>query len=150
MILEREYAVRVSGTPAPKGSLKCVGRRGSRAHVLLEDNPAVKPWRLRLEGVAQHLALPEPIDGPFGVEVTITVPSETAAARARVWPFRRSDGDADKHGRSILDGLADGRPKLFHDDAQVVDLQVRKVYAHTPHRDALDAPGAVVRFFPVG
>jgi len=31
-VLDREYVITIPGDPATKGSLRCVGRRGGRAH----------------------------------------------------------------------------------------------------------------------
>ncbi len=71
--LTRDYAVRVYGLPAPKGSLKCIGARGKQRHVLIEDNTNIKPWRELVEKAGRALPV-SGLEGPVGVEVTLTLP----------------------------------------------------------------------------
>jgi Holliday junction resolvase RusA-like endonuclease len=145
--LDRDYAVRVYGLPAPKGSMKCVGKNGR--HQLVEQlAKTVTPWRALV--VAAGKALPvSGLVGPIGVEVTFTVPRpKTVPLSVREWPTV-ARGDLDKMCRLLLDGLEDAG--LYGNDSQVVDLHAVKAYPDTPGAtDRLDRPGAVIRIFPIG
>lgn len=139
------WAVKVYGDPAPKGSLKCVGRNGR--HQLVEDTARTKPWRELVKQAGQALPLPGPLSGPVGVEATFTVQRPASVKpESRLWPWKRSSGiggDSDKLARTLLDGLQDAH--VFADDAQVCDLRAVKAYPHTPVPDVLERPGAVIR-----
>ena len=157
--LTRDYAVRVYGSPAPKGSLKCIGARGKQRHVLIEDNTNTKPWRELVEKAGRALPV-SGLEGPVGVEVTLTLPrpkSHYGTGRnatvlkptSPLWPISHQAGDTDKLGRTVLDGLQDA--ELFADDCLVVELTARKCYPTTPGAvDRLDRPGAVIRIYPIG
>lgn len=161
--LDDEYGVQVTGRPAPKGSMTCVGQRGKRKHVLVEDNADTAPWRARVELAGRKFPVAG-LDGPVGVEVTVTIerpPSHyrrtsggahLLKADAPAWPHRShgkygGNGDADKYARNILDGLADAG--LYGNDIQVVELTSRKCYPDTPCPDRLPRPGAVIRIYPL-
>lgn len=163
MILDREVVVRVYGDPAPKGSLKCVGRRGNRAHVLVEDSARSLPWRRRVRRAGEALGL-ERLEGALTVEATLTVPrpaahygtganAHTLRPGAPAYPYRRATGghggDVDKLARLVLDALED--VGVLTDDAQVVELTARKTYADGPGvlPDALDRPGLRLRLAPL-
>jgi Holliday junction resolvase RusA-like endonuclease len=145
-----ERTIRLYGLPAPKGSLRCVGRRGRRAHVLIEDNKNTKPWRDKVAYAGRRLRITEPWTGPIGVEVTVTVPRPATVRReGRPWPVTRSSYDVDKLARVILDGLQDAQ--VFRDDSQIVELTIRKAYPDTDDcPDRLDNPGACIRLYPFG
>lgn len=155
MILDKPLMVKVYGRPAPKGSLRVVGR-GPHAQVI-EDNANTTAWRAMIKraGRAWYSAgkLTEPIDGPVAVDCTITLDRPlSVTATSRPWPSKRSPGhgDVDKLARLILDGLEDAG--VYADDAQVVELTARKVYPDTPGippEDRLDRPGAVIHVYPV-
>ena len=166
-LLVREVVLVVHGDPAPKGSLKCVGRRGSRGHVLVEDSDRTGPWRERVAAGGRRLMavcdLPDGVSGPVALEVTFTVlrPSShygtgrnagILKASAPGYPAKRSSngigGDVDKLARTILDALEDSG--LLLDDSQVVELVTRKTYPDGPHvlPDALPRPGARIRLSP--
>jgi Holliday junction resolvase RusA-like endonuclease len=158
--IEREHVLVVYGDPAPKGSLKCVGR-GTR-HQLVENNHRTAPWRERVSRGARRLSV-SGLSGPLGVELTLTIgrpPSHylvdgvtlSAAGRRAPYPSARSrglGGDVDKLARTILDALEDADVLL--DDAQVVELTARKSYPDGPGvlPDALDRPGARIRLYPL-
>ena len=152
MILDAPLMVKVYGRPAPKGSLRVVGR-GERAHVI-EDNANTTAWRdlIRRAGRAWYTAgkLNEPIDGPVAVECTITLDRpESVTPTSRPWPSKKSPGhgDMDNLARLILDGLEDAA--VYGNDAQVVDGRPEGVPRHPHALDALDRPGAIVRLYPV-
>lgn len=141
-------AVTVYGQPAPKGSLKCIGRGGH--HQLIEDNAKTKPWRELVKQAGTQLAglQTEPWPGALGLMVTFTVPRPASVTPAkRTWPHKRSknSGDVDKLARTLLDGLEDSG--LFADDAQIVSLMAVKCYPDAGIPDSLDRPGAVIRLY---
>ena len=145
------WSVTVYGTPAPKGSMKCIGARGKVKHQLVEDDSSGggKAWRALMRQAGEQLrrtAGEQLQAGPVSVEVTMTLDRPASAPAARLWPALRNL-DVDKGARLVLDGLQDSG--LFHDDSQVVDLHVRKTYPDTPGcPDRLTRPGAVIRIWP--
>lgn len=160
MELDREHVLIVYGRPAPKGSLKCIGRGGR--HQLVEDAKRTKPWRERVAAGARRLTV-SGLSGPIGLEVTLTVDrpanhygtGRNAArlkASAPAYPARRSvgiGGDVDKLARTILDALEDAG--TLTDDAQVIELTARKTYPDGPGvlPDSLDRPGARIRIYAI-
>lgn len=152
MLLARERVVKVYGTPAPKGSLHCIGSRGRRNHVLIEDNKATKPWREFIKAAGLAICGDEPYEGALGVEATLTLARPASVMPAeRPYPHKKSPGhgDSDKLGRTVLDGLQDAH--LFSDDAQIVELVTRKGYPDSPGMpDLLERPGALIRVYPIG
>lgn len=160
-MLTHEIRAVIPGTPAPKGSLKCIGGKG-RGHQLIEDNARTKPWR---EKLARLLRRSWPTDQhaepkqPIGAEITISIdrtPSHRGTGRnahvlkasAPSYPTGHNTGDVDKHARLTLDALQDAG--ILPDDCIVVDLHIRKAYvgcSSTP--DALGHPGVVIRLFPI-
>lgn len=145
------WAVRVRGLPAPKGSMKCVGRNGR--HQLVPDNAVTaKVWHGHIVTAGRAL-LESPggprgtlRDGPVSVEITFTVPKPASIMPAgRPWPVTRSAGDVDKLARLVLDGLTDSG--IWRDDSQVVELTVRKAYPHTPAPDLTPEGGALIRIW---
>lgn len=137
-------AVKVYGTPAGKGSWRCIGSGGR--HQLIPDNrPALKAWTKLLHGAVAELVSRGhgPWAEPVAVEVTFTLARPAAATLAkRPWPHRRGV-DLDKACRALLDAL---QPALILDDSQVVYLTACKAYTDTPGvPDRLDRPGALIR-----
>lgn len=143
-------AVTVYGQPAPKGSLKCIGRGGH--HQLVEDNARTKPWRELVKTAGLELAKHNGhrLEGALALMVTFTLerPASVTPAK-RTWPHKRSkgSGDVDKLARTLLDGLEDAN--VFHDDAQVCSLLTVKCYPDSGIPDGLDRPGAVIRLYPM-
>lgn len=161
MTLRGEWLVTIPGRPKPKGSLKCVGRRGKRAHVLLEDNSGSAPWRAEVVSWIKRAGVTAAAKGqPLAAEVTFTVPrptghygtgrnAHTVKASAPAYPTSHSTGDVDKLVRLILDALQDA--ELIPDDSAVVELTTRKRYpaADVTPEDALPYPGVRVRLHPL-
>lgn len=156
MILTVDVGTRIGGTPAPKGSLRCVSRHARGWHSnLQEDNHATAPWRGLVCRAARRITAQTGVTGivgPIGVDITVTLPLPASVRpEKRTWPYVKGKGagDVDKLARTILDGLQDAG--LYADDAQVVELTVRKCYPHTPGvPDRLDRPGATIRIYPIG
>lgn len=164
-MLESEWRITIPGTCQPKGSLKCVGRRGKVAHVLIEDNSDATPWRKTVAGwlvrkwpsvAAKHQ--------PLGAEVTFTLPrpashygtgrnAQRVKPSAPAYPVTHGTGDVDKLLRLILDALQDSGH--MPDDAAVIEVATRKAYPvdlvdGTPDPyDRLPYPGVCIRLYPI-
>lgn len=107
-MLDRELVITIPGDPAPKGSLKCIGRRGTRGHVLIEDNPASQPWRDKIAGLIRSKSpMPAARHQAVAAEVTFTIgrpPSHYGTGRnvgklkpsAPAHPVTRASYDVDK------------------------------------------------------
>lgn len=154
-MIGREIVIVVPGRPAPKGSLKCVGRNGS--HQLVEDNARTKPWRTVVGSWAGRVVDKAGKREAIGVEITSTIPrpynqfgtginAATLKDSAPPYPISTRTGDVDKLARLVLDALQDAG--LLANDAQVVECTTRKAYPKTPVPDALDEPGVVIRVYP--
>lgn len=86
------------------------------------------------------------LDGPLGVELTVSVEQPAAAAkRGDAWPANRTSSDIDHHARAILDAIT--HASVWRDDAQVVELCARKVWATGTSIDALERPGCVIHIW---
>jgi Holliday junction resolvase RusA-like endonuclease len=164
-MLTGELVITVPGTPATKGSLKCVAphARGQRAQ-LVEELKASKPWRDKLAG---WLTLKYPAGQradkrqPLGAELTFTLDrpkahygtgrnATTLKPSAPAYPTGHDTGDADKLLRLALDAMQDA--ELMPDDCQIVEVTSRKVYPladDTRAGDALPWPGVVIRVYPM-
>lgn len=134
------HRLRVYGEPTPKGSMKCIGRRGKVAHKLVEDDTSGgrARWRDTLTAAARVLTtrITEPLDEHVTIGALFVLP-RPAAARRRAFPNRRNTGDLDKLTRQLLDALTDAG--VLNDDSRVVALQVAKVYENPDRR-----PGVTV------
>lgn len=124
--LPGEIELTVYGTPGAQGSKRHVGKGR-----MIESSERVEPWRNAVRSETQR-ALGEraPLaDVPVSVTIIFTVAKPKSAPKTRrVWPIKKPD--IDKLVRSTLDGLKDGG--AYGDDAQVVDLFVRKRYVADP------------------
>lgn len=149
--------VAVLGVPAPQGSHKAfvVGKKGGKQRAIVtDDSSKTKPWKQTVKHAAidalQTRLIREGADtlhavrGAASVVITFRLPRPkghygTGRNEHQVKPgaplFPAVKPDLDKLVRSTLDALGDAG--VWNDDAQVVQLQVRKVYAG---RDGL--PGA--------
>jgi Holliday junction resolvase RusA-like endonuclease len=134
--------IRVPGIPQPQGSktkTRLGGMRDANSERLI-------PWRnavtvATVQTVGHHW---QPLDGPLSVSVIFTMPKPASAPkRRRTWPAKKPD--LDKLIRAAFDGITDGG--LWRDDALVVDVYARKVYAGDP--EAGLAPGALIHVRPV-
>jgi Holliday junction resolvase RusA-like endonuclease len=155
------WGVKIAGlTPAPKGSMKCIGARGQVKHQLIEDNPDTAPWR-RAVAAAARTHVPEKADPQEPVELVITYSlprpkshygtgrnADVVKASAPPRPSTHGTGDVDKLERNVLDGLQDAGTLV--NDAQVTDVAHKKRWCGSPGADVLDVPGAVIRIYPMG
>lgn len=162
-MLTNELVLTIPGNPATKGSLKCIGRVGKRAHVLIEDHKSSKPWREKVSGWT-HRAYPAgqraTAGQPVGAELSFTIDRPAShygtGRNARVLkdrfvhahPVGQNTGDVDKLLRLVLDALQDA--EVLPDDAQVIETTSRKAYVDAPGRpDVLPWPGVVIRLYPI-
>lgn len=118
----------VYGKPEPQGSSRAFVR-GGRA-VITSDNPKMKGWRGRIAviayGAMNEQEFPTPAFGrhvPVSVDVEFRVLRPKSAKKDRIFPVVRPD--ADKLLRATFDALT---KIAYHDDAQVVNVTVRKRY----------------------
>lgn len=128
----------VRGEPAPKGSMKCVGRGGRHQLVPDDKTGRLKPWVERLTAAARSGAdrlqgSVAPAQQPVGVQATFYV-TRPASSR-RPMPSVRG-ADLDKLARALLDALQSGG--VVVDDAQVCDLWLSKRYADAAHPEGVE------------
>ncbi len=125
---QRGVAFTVHGTPIPQGSKSATVRGG--VAVMFEDNKKTDAWRrtvARAGREAMNGALP--LDGPLEVRITFRMPRGKTVKR--VLPSVKPD--VDKLVRAVFDSLT--AAAVIADDARVIDLHARKVYAETPGAD---------------
>ncbi len=92
----------------------------------------MRPWRDAVDAAVRDAIVRERwvrLDGPVAVTIDFFLARPTSAPRSRVLPDRRPDLDLDKLERSTLDALTTAG--AFEDDARVVQMQSRKLYAAT-------------------
>lgn len=137
--------IRVRGIPQAQGSVRAFVA-GGRAHVATEGNRTNSPlgaWRTAIATEARREYGEEPAPrGPVRLVVELTWPRPLAhyraakserGLRADAPTWKSSKPDADKAERAVLDALTG---IAYVDDAQVVDLSVRKLWG--------DVAGAVI------
>lgn len=137
-------SARVTGLPAPKGSMRCVGR-GGRHQLIADNRDRAKAWHEQIVAAGRALLRTAggPLEGPLSVAITFTVPKPASVPLTRLWPITRSAGDVDKLVRLVLDGLTDSG--IWADDSQVVELSAIKAYPHSPAPDLTPEGGALIR-----
>lgn len=134
----------VPGIPAPKGSMKAFKTPNMKFPVLKNDNPRTKPWQAQVALAASHLSL---LDGAVELRVELFFPrpkkhfytgrrSGVLRVDAPKRPTGLTQGDWDKHGRTVSDALTG---IAYVDDSQVVSGAVSKWWSHGGQ-----APGARV------
>jgi Holliday junction resolvase RusA-like endonuclease len=138
------WTVMVRGLPAPKGSMKCIGKRGNVNHQLVEDKRVgQKEWREVLEYAGRSIGLERPLAGPVSIDVTFTLPLPKSVRPAdREWPIVADSRDLDKLCRLLLDAWTG---PVFVNDSQVVKLTACKAYPHTRVPDLTPGCGALIR-----
>lgn len=166
-MITRHWGFKAYGPPQPKGSLKCIGARGPRKHVLIEDNADSAPWREHIAGVARSW-VKEQADPHQPIEVDVSYFLTRPAGHygtgrnrhklklsAPVWPATKGTGDEDKLRRLVLDALQDAG--VLRDDAQVQGGRNYKHYADKHpgelpgvRWDEMTRAGLVVHIRPLG
>jgi crossover junction endodeoxyribonuclease RusA len=118
-----EISFLVTGTPAPKGSLRHVGNGR-----LIEQVKGSRPWREQVTiAAAQAMDSTGWVTATGPVEVDAIVLIERPRTSKQAHPITRSSGDVDKHARNLLDALVDAH--LVRDDSQVTRLRIEKTHA---------------------
>jgi Holliday junction resolvase RusA-like endonuclease len=118
----------VPGVPVPQGSKKGFVR-GGRAQ-LVDDNAAtLGPWRATVTALARANYSGPMIDAAVLLICEFRfVRPKSVSAKAR--PFPTVKPDSDKLERALCDGITDSG--LWRDDALVVEVSKKKVYAERP------------------
>lgn len=163
-MLTGEIRAVIPGHPLTKGSMKCIGRRGRVAHVLIEsdDNGNKARWR---EFIASSVRRRWPTQQhadkgqPLTAEITFTLARPDShygtgrntgvvkAAYVDAQPVGHNTGDVDKLLRLVLDALQD--TDVLPDDSAVVETYARKAFVDGPFSpDVLAFPGVVIRLAP--
>ena len=127
--------------PQTQGSMRAIPfarRDGSiGVRVLHAAERRVQDWRLAVRDAACQRWLWPPTDGPVTVAVLVVAPRPkshfcrnglSALGRSLARPGRRA-GDVDKLLRAVLDAMTG---VIYHDDAQVAEALVRKVWSDDP------------------
>jgi Holliday junction resolvase RusA-like endonuclease len=137
----------VRGIPAPQGSKRAFRNKHSGRIQQVESSKRVAPWRSDVRDAADHAidawtdagngqhVLWELLTGPVAIELAFRWPrpkghfgtgrnAGVLKTSAPSWPA--GPPDVDKLARAVLDALTG---LVFADDAQVVDLGLRKRYA---------------------
>ena len=114
----------VVGIARPKGSMKAFTPRGWHHAIVTADNPATKSWQHLVAVQAQLVARQGQFLGPVAVRVTFLLPRPESLPRRYVAHTKKPD--VDKLMRGVCDALSG---VLYRDDAQVVELHARKLYA---------------------
>jgi Holliday junction resolvase RusA-like endonuclease len=116
----------VRGKPVPQGSMRAVSGRGQKAGrtVFLPQLPDLTTWRQLVAFTAQRAWRRAPV-GNEPLALALDFYLHRPASAKRVYPCAHGRLDADKLARGVMDALSG---VIYHDDAQVVDLMVRKRY----------------------
>lgn len=122
----RSVTFTVVGIAQPKGSTRAFLPRGARFPVVTSDNPRAKDWQYCVATQAQLVAHDGLFLGPVAVRVLFALPRPASLPRRVVAHVRKPD--VDKLLRATGDALTG---VLYRDDAQIVELHARKVYAAT-------------------
>lgn len=129
---------KVTGHPAPQGSMRAFMRKGARYPVVTSDNWNLKGWRQLVAYTAQQHAANGPLAG--GVHVMLTFSLQRPKSLPKHVREHLKKPDIDKLARAVLDALTG---ILFVDDSAVVRLMATKRYAD-PH----EAPGVLIGIAP--
>lgn len=155
------FAVAVYGAIAPQGSKNAFRNHTTGKIVMRESSTKVKPWReaVRNDAVTARAGAPT-LDEPLVLDAVFTVQRPKNHYRtgrnahllrddAPVRPVaKNAPGDLSKLVRAIEDSLTDAG--VIRDDCLIIEYgRVAKVWVNGD-RDALDAPGAVLRLWRLG
>ena len=126
----------VRGLPVPQGSMSGFKHPKTGRVIVTHQHPkALRLWQKAIADEARK-AMGESgvIRGPIGIIATFVIPRPAGHYGTRgVLPsapkYPAVTPDLDKYLRALLDALTS---IVFHDDAQVVTVAVRKIYGETP------------------
>jgi Holliday junction resolvase RusA-like endonuclease len=136
----------IPGTPVTQGSMRHVGH-GRMVHA-----KGVTAWRQTITHAVEqytgtYFGAWEPLDAPVIVQAVFYL-ERPKSAKDRPFPHKRQD--LDKLARALGDALAPKTkskpaPSAFLiDDSRIVDLRVKKLYAHGIAGDGVE-PGVRVK-----
>lgn len=151
----------VRGIPQAQGTARAFVA-GGKARIATDSNRPNSPigsWRQAVNAEARRVYGDEPASrGPIRIEAELTWPRPLAhfragkpdrGLRADAPTWKASKPDPDKAARALLDALTG---VAYVDDAQVVELVIRKVWGDTPGAviavSEVDEPAAQVRRKP--
>lgn len=128
----------VPGIPQPGGSKRGFVNPKTKRVIITEDAKRNKPWRASVQAFALEACAGGPLSGPLCLRVTFVLPRpkchfgsgrNAAVVRdsAPVYPAKKPD--TTKLLRSTEDALTG---IVWHDDAQVVEQHVLKIYGDRP------------------
>lgn len=113
----------VPGLPKPQGSKRAIPQ-GGKIRLVESAGDALKDWRANVaHETAQAMRGRQQLAGGLSVMLTFYLP-RPKSARPDAWPSKRPD--IDKLARAVLDAMTH---IAFADDAQIVTLTARKLYA---------------------
>jgi len=124
----------VRGEPRGKGRHRTF-RRGDKLIQKTPEDTAVYENLIRVEYARQcggvkfeaGVMLDLRIRAYCSIPASVSAKKKKAMEDGEVRPTKRPDAD------NILKSVADGLNKVaYHDDAQIVDTQIRKFYSHDP------------------
>lgn len=124
----------VIGLAQPKGSTRAFIPKGWSRPIITSANPKSKGWEQLVREQAQAAANEGMFLGPVALSVVFQLPRPQSLPKSVRHHVKKPD--VSKLARSLEDALTG---VLYRDDAQIVRLQVAKVYAPTG-----TAPRAVV------
>jgi len=103
----------VPGIPIAKGSMKAVGRKGGKVH-LINDNKKTKPWQKEIAWAAMACSFKGEPDAECAWAVFVDFYFERTESSKRKFPTTKPDGD--KLLRTVFDALTG---VVYADDSQV-------------------------------
>lgn len=122
----------VHGAPQPKGSARAFLPKGSTRPIITTANKSLKAWedvvRTELQRVMETAGDPTLFLQLFDAAVRVTLVFHLPRPLKPRHRFPITKPDLDKLARGTLDALTG---VVFRDDALVVALETRKVYAAT-------------------
>jgi Holliday junction resolvase RusA-like endonuclease len=131
-------AIKVIGTPGPKGSKSFKGLANNGRAIMVESSKLVKPWSEAVIYAARESGVR--IEGPVVLSAFFTVRKpRSAPKRRKTYPSVKPD--IDKYMRCTLDALV--AAGTIEDDGRVIDCRGVKCFPGE-HEMALDVPGAVI------
>ncbi len=123
-LARRRVSFSVTGVAQPKGSTRAFIPKGWDRAIITSANPKAKGWQQLVTEQAQGVAADGLFLGPVVLTVTFHLPRPRSLPKKQLHHTKKPD--LDKLVRNTKDALTG---VLYGDDAQVVDLHARKVYA---------------------
>jgi crossover junction endodeoxyribonuclease RusA len=120
----RSVSFQVIGKAEPKGSTRAFVPKGWTRPIITSANPKAKGWQQLVSEQAQTVAQDGLFMGPVLLAVTFHLPRPQSLPKRLVHHTKKPD--LDKLVRNTKDAL---KGVLYGDDAQVVEVRARKVYA---------------------